>query len=36
MVKIGILGLNDAYNNEDWYINNFSFKISIGGVGFGL
>jgi hypothetical protein len=26
MVKIGILGLNDAYNNEDWYINNFSFK----------
>jgi hypothetical protein len=26
MVKIGILGVNDAYNNEDWYINNFSFK----------
>ena len=24
--KIGILGLNDCYNNEDWYINNFSFK----------
>ncbi len=26
MVKVGILGLNDCYNNEDWYINNFSFK----------
>ena len=26
MVKIGIFGLNDAYNNEDWYINNFCFK----------
>ena len=26
MVKIGLLGLNDAYLNEDWYINNFSYK----------
>ena len=26
MVKVCILNLNDCYNNEDWYINNFSFK----------
>lgn len=26
MVKIGLLGLNDSYSNEDWYINNFSYK----------
>ena len=26
MVKIAVLGLNDCYSNEDWYINNFSFK----------
>lgn len=26
MVKIGLLGPNDAYLNEDWYINNFSYK----------
>jgi hypothetical protein len=26
MVKICILNQNDCYNNEDWYINNFSFK----------
>lgn len=26
MVKIGLLGLNDGYSNEDWYINNFSYK----------
>jgi len=26
MVKVCILNQNDCYNNEDWYINNFSFK----------
>jgi hypothetical protein len=26
MVKIMLLNESDAYNNEDWYINNFSFK----------
>jgi hypothetical protein len=26
MVKIMLLHETDAYNNEDWYINNFSFK----------
>ena len=26
MVKIILLYESDAYNNEDWYINNFSFK----------
>lgn len=26
VVKVCILNLNDCYNNEDWYINNFSFK----------
>jgi hypothetical protein len=26
MVKIGLLGVSDEYSNEDWYINNFSYK----------
>ena len=26
MVKLGVLGLNDGYNNEDWYIKNFDYK----------
>lgn len=26
MIKVGLLGLNDGYPSEDWYINNFSYK----------